>query len=264
MENRFQIAILYICTGKYVAFWEDFYRSCEEHFLKQSKVEYFVFTDASQLYAEKDNLRIHRIHQENLGWPGNTLFRFRMFDSIREQLQSYDYIFFMNANSVIAADITEEEFLPSQEELLVVQHPGFFDQSVRKFPYERRKESSACIPKGQGQVYVYGAVNGGKADAFLGMAHELQDEIQKDYEKGMIAKWHDESHLNYYVWKHGNYKLLTPAYAYPEIYNLPFEKKIILIEKNRKIELDKAKIEELDQRSIRRRMKKLFSRIRSL
>lgn len=262
MENRLRVAILYICTGKYVTFWEDFYKSSEEKFLQLSEKEYFVFTDALQLYGENENSRIHRIYQENLGWPGNTLFRFRMFDSIKEQLKNFAYVFFMNANTVITADITEQEFLPQNEDLLVVQHPGFYKQNARKFPYERRKESSAYIPKGQGQAYVYGAVNGGKADCFLKMASELKEDIQRDYKKGIIAKWHDESHLNHYVWKHGNYKLLTPAYAYPEIYTLPFEKKITLIEKNRKIELDQAKIEELDHRSIRRRLRKWFNRMK--
>ena len=87
MNNRSYIAILYICTGKYSVFWKEFYRSMEKYFLRNSEVEYFVFTDADKLYDEEKNARIHRIRQENLGWPGNTLFRFRMFVSIKEKLE---------------------------------------------------------------------------------------------------------------------------------------------------------------------------------
>ena len=58
-EKTYTIAVLYICTGKYVAFWEKFYKSFEENFLKNSQVEYFVFTDAENLYQQQENPRIH-------------------------------------------------------------------------------------------------------------------------------------------------------------------------------------------------------------
>lgn len=93
LNDKLHVAILYICTGKYSVFWEEFYRSTEKYFLRKSAVEYYVFTDADKLYDEDRNVRIHRIKQENLGWPGNTLFRFRMFVSIEEKLEDYDYLF---------------------------------------------------------------------------------------------------------------------------------------------------------------------------
>lgn len=259
MNNRSYIAILYICTGKYSVFWKEFYRSMEKYFLRNSEVEYFVFTDADKLYDEEKNARIHRIRQENLGWPGNTLFRFRMFVSIKEKLEDFDYVFFLNANTVCRQVITEEEFLPDEQELLVVQHPGYYNSKVWRMPYEHRKQSSACIPRGRGKHYVYGAVNGGKRKAFLEMARKLDEEISQDYEKGIIAKWHDESHLNHYVWKYGNYKLLTPAYAYPENYQLPFEMKIMTIDKSRVIKLDQNKLQELRDRSVKGRILKFIN-----
>lgn len=264
MDNRLHIAVLYICTGKYSVFWKEFYQSMEKYFLKNSEVEYFVFTDAERLYDEEKNSRIHHILQENLGWPGNTLFRFRMFVSIRENLEKFDYLFFLNANTMCREEITEEEFLPVEENLLVVQHPGYYNCGTWRMPYEHRRKSGACIPRGKGQHYVYGAVNGGKAKAFLAMAQELDKEISLDYEKGIIAKWHDESHLNHYIWKYGNYRLLTPAYAYPENYQLPFEKKIMTIDKGSRIELDRNKLQELRDRSIRGRVLKAIGKARSL
>lgn len=243
-----------------MVFWKNFYESFEKNFLNHSELEYFVFTDAYELYGEKNNDRIHRIYQENLGWPGNTLFRFRMFVGIKKWLQGFDYLFFINANTVCLKEVTEEEFLPVEQDLLVVQHPGYYRCKTRKMPYEHREESSACIPRGQGKHYVYGAINGGKTAAFLRMAEKLNNDIEKDYAQGIIAKWHDESHLNYYVWSEGNYRLLSPAYAYPENYNLPFEKKIIILDKSKMIELDRNKLQELKDRSIRGRIAKFFTR----
>ena len=106
MNNGFRVAVLYICTGRYSVFWEEFYRSMEKYFLKESKIEYFVFTDTDKLYDEENNNRIHRIRQDNLGWPGNTLFRFRMFVGIKERLKDFDYLFFLNANTVCRQEIT--------------------------------------------------------------------------------------------------------------------------------------------------------------
>lgn len=266
METKFKIAILYICTGKYVFFWEEFYKSFEEKFLLKSQVEYFVFTDTPSIYGEDANARIHRIYQENLGWPGNTLFRFKMFNSIRETLEKFDYCFFFNANIICVENICEEEFLPLNNDLLVVQHPGYYNKNIFRLPYERNKKSKACIPWGKGNVYVYGAINGGQSRAFLNMVDFLEKNIQEDLDNGIIAKWHDESQLNYYVWKNKNYRLLTPMYAYPEEMKLPFEEKIRILDKSRKIKLDKDKLLELEQRSILKRIKrgliKLWKKIR--
>lgn len=50
-----KIAILYICTGKYNQFWDGFYKSSEEYFLKgKAEKEYFVFTDNMELCKDKD------------------------------------------------------------------------------------------------------------------------------------------------------------------------------------------------------------------
>lgn len=256
MNNR--IAVLYICTGKYIFFWKDFYQSFENNFLKKSWVEYFVFTDAPNLFDENVNSRIHRIYQKNLGWPENTLFRFGMFNSIREKLILFDFAFFLNANTVCMKRIDEKDFLPLNQELLVVQHPGYYNVPVRKLPYEHRKKSLAYIPRGQGKVYVYGAVNGGGTEAFLKMSAELAGNIKKDYDEGIIAQWHDESHLNCYVWKCKSYRLLKPTYAYPEGWKLPFEEKIRVLDKRLKIELDTEKVRELEHKSILKRIRNTF------
>lgn len=261
MKEQFRIAIIYICTGKYSVFWEDFYQSFEKYFLKKSKVEYFVFTDVLRVFGEGENKRVHRIYQENLGWPGNTLFRFQMFNSIKEQLSLFDFIFFLNANAICMREITEEEFLPMEHELLVVQHPGYYKTSVGRLPYEHRKDSTAYIPRGKGKDYVFGAVNGGKAEAFLRMSEKLEMNIKKDLAGNIIAKWHDESHLNYYIWNYGNYRLLTPAYAYPENWKIPFIEKIRILNKCQKIELDQEKIRELEQKSILKRVRRELKNI---
>ena len=234
-----KIAILYICVGKYTVFWKDFYKSFEEKFIPDSVKEYFVFTDCKDIY-DSQNERVHLIEQENLGWPGNTLFRFRMFLTQREKLKEFDYVFFMNAN-VQCVDYVGEEFLPIRESLLFVQHPGFYSAPNYRFPYDRNKKSSAYIRYGEGDVYVCGGINGGKSKAFLEMCEVLNQRIEADYGKGIIALWHDESQVNRYILENNDYKLLTPSYCYPEGSDIPFKPVLLVRDKSRYIDVARIK-----------------------
>ena len=125
-NQQYKIAILYICTGKYDIFWKDFFLSAEKFFLPKHHKEYFIFTD-KELYAQDTCSRIHKFYQENLGWPFNTLKRFEMFLRIKEQLKNFDFIFFMNANLEFLKEVNEE-FLPIEENLTLVQHAGFYSR----------------------------------------------------------------------------------------------------------------------------------------
>lgn len=236
------IAIVYICTGKYDVFWKDFYLSFEEKFIPTKTKDYYVFTDSTSLYAaEKEN--VHVIYQENLGWPGNTLYRFRIFLSQKEALKEYDYVFFMNAN-IVCMDKVEENFLPKDEGLLFVQHPGFYNKWKFKFTYERRKISAAYIPIWAGKYYVCGGVNGGRSECFMQMCEELDKRIDEDEQKGIVAIWHDESHINRYCYEYKNAKIMNPSYCYPEDWDIPFKPILMVREKSKWIDVEKVRANE--------------------
>lgn len=230
-----KVAILYICTGKYDIFWKDFYESIEKYFLPHSEKHYFVYTDAEYLYCEKSCERIHKIFQERLGWPYDTLMRFELFSHIEDQLKRFDYILFMNANMLCKKQIFEEEFLPRTENLLALQHPGYINYSNLLYPYEHNKRSTAYVPYGKGKYYFMGSLNGGKADAYLQLIDSLKVAIQQDLDNGIIAKWHDESQLNKYLLNRTDVKVLSPEYGYPEGWNLPYEAKIVVRDKDKLI-----------------------------
>lgn len=69
------IGILYICTGPYVLFWEDFYKSFQKKFLIDFEKRYFVFTDAEEIYGQ-ENQNVKKIKIEPQPWPLITLLRF--------------------------------------------------------------------------------------------------------------------------------------------------------------------------------------------
>lgn len=231
-----KIGMLYICTGKYSAFWKEFYESFERYFLPNCEKHYFVFTDAEKLEYEDENKNIHRFYQAGMPWPYPTLYRFKTFLQIEQELKKMDFLFFFNANMKAVKPVTEAMILPRserREELLVAAHPCFFDKRPSQFPYDRNPRCSAFIPYWFGKVYVQGACIGGKTEAFLKMCHVLDRRTDKDLKKGIIPLWHDESHLNRYILENKRYRYISPSFIYPEGWELPFEPVIVYRAKNR-------------------------------
>jgi hypothetical protein len=224
-----RIAILTICTGKYTIFFDGFYNSIKHNFLTDIQKTFYVFTDGDVKNGED----VIRIEQKKLGWPYDTMFRFKMFNRISEQLNQYDYLFFLNANMLVSEQI-DVSILPGIENdnLIGVIHPGFYNSEKQLFPYERRGESSLFINQNEGRYYFQGCLNGGKSHDFLNMSSILDKKIEEDLKNGIIPIWHDESALNWY-YKDKNVLAVNPGYAYPESWNIPFVKKIIQLDKNK-------------------------------
>lgn len=224
------IGVLYICTGKYDRFWKDFFISAEKFLLPSYKKTYFVFTDAEEIYAE-DNPAVYKIYQEFLGWPFDTLMRFEIFSHAIPELKKCDYLFFFNANTIFV-DYAGDEILPgtANEGLVATLHPAFWNKHPDRFSYERYSESTAYIPFGKGKHYFMGACNGGETTAFLRLTADLNNEIHTDLKNGLIAIWHDESHLNHYLLdKHP--LILSPSYCFPEDSTIPFKPILLIIDK---------------------------------
>ena len=224
-----KIGILYICTGKYTVFWDGFYVSAEKYLLPDYEKHYFVFTDGEiNCY---DNPLVHTLYQEKLGWPFDTLYRFHIFLKAEQLLKEMDYLYFFNSN-LIFKQIVGKEILPDKkQEVVVTLHPGFYNKKRVKFTYEENKKSTAYISAKEGKYYIAGGLNGGSVDVFLDMAKTLKDNIDADYRNGIVARWHDESHINHYIIDK-DIKILSPAYLYPEGKILPFEARILILDKN--------------------------------
>lgn len=238
------IGMLYLCTGRYTVFWPEFYRTFRKNFLPGCPKEFFVFTDAPSLEAD-DAPEVHRLAQTAYDWPLSTMKRFEVFLTQERALRRFDFLFFFNANLTCREPITPQEFLPRAdrgETLLLVQQPGFWDKTPPFFSYDRNPACTAYIPYNCGRDYVSGGLNGGTAEGFLAMCRELNRRTEIDLQNGVTPLWHDESQLNRYAAEHpGAYRLLTPAYWYPEGWQLPFEQKIAVRNKSRYFDVSSVK-----------------------
>lgn len=230
-----KIGILYISTGKYTIFWQDFFLSAEQFFLADEDFEkhYFVFTD-SEYIENESNERVHKIYQAPLSWPYITLDRFTIFQKARPAIDGMDYLYFFNGN-MLFVDNVGKEILPTLDHPLVfAKHPGFYNKDRAQFTYEIDLRSSAGVSDEEGQFYFMGGLNGGIASAYLGMIEHLEAQVELDKKNGLIAVWHDESHLNRYAIDHADLiKVIDPIYGYPEGWSLPFVPKIIIRDKTK-------------------------------
>lgn len=200
------IAILYICTGRYNQFFKGFYQSAEKNLLTNVDKTYFVWTEDDHIAYGLKNVQV--IHKECAGFPADSLFRFEMFLQVEDRLKKFDYIYFFNSNAEIRRPIGNE-ILPDGSGLAMGIWPGRREHQLPMFyPYERIKKSLAYVaPYGRNYTYYMGGLNGGTSTEYLKMIRILSANIRDDYNHGIIAKFHDESHINAYLRKHECKKL---------------------------------------------------------
>lgn len=232
------VAILYICTGQYNKFFKDFYQSCEEYFLFGFSIKhYFVWTDDDCLGGGRSNVTL--IHKECAGFPADSLFRFEMFLNVKNELGKFDYIYFFNANSLFLQPVGEE-LLPDETGLImglwynktkarwspwrVFDFPAFYS-------YERNKHSLAYIPPhGKNYLHFMGGINGGRSKEYLEMIEALAKNIRADYDRGIVAIAHDQSHINAYMRTH-KCKIIPKECCWPEEWEADFSPKIVFRDK---------------------------------
>ena len=237
------LAVLYICTGAYVAFWRDFYPNFKANFLPDCDRTFFVFTDADHI-AYEDAPDVRRIPQQALPWPYSTMQRFDAFLGQEAALAKFDYLFFANANLHCTRVISAAELLPDPaagQTLTAVCHLPYYGRAPMFHPYDRSGKSRASIPYNCGQYYVAGGLNGGTAAAFLALCRELKARTDEDLQHGVIARFHDESQLNRLVAEAPQYfRILPPDYCTPEETPTGHEA-ILVLQKSRFIQIDASR-----------------------
>ena len=217
------VGLMVIATNRYIQFVGPLVESARPWFMRGQKVTFFVFTDAAE--GPPGTVAIPHEHQK---WPMPTLLRYRAFVRAKEMLGACDYLYYCDADMRFVAEVGEEAL----GDLVAVRHPGYFAKARAEFPYEDRAESAACVAAGEGMCYYAGGFQGGRASTYLGVAAELAARIDKDLARGVVARWHDESHWNRYLVDHPPAVALSPSYCYPESWDLPFEKKLLALDKD--------------------------------
>lgn len=215
------VGLLVTATGRYIEFIEPLVNSAKKHFLKGHKVTFFVFTDSVRPKTED----IVWLPHKQIGWPYDTLMRFHIYLQNRKVLEKQDFLFACDADMLFVGDVGDEIL----SKRVATEHPGFVG---KRGSYEENPLSKACMHKSEGKYYFAGGFYGGTAAEVLKLCKINAHNIDDDLGRGIIAVWHDESHLNRYFVDHLPTKILTPSYCYPESWNLPYKKRLLALDKN--------------------------------
>ncbi|XP_063792336.1 histo-blood group ABO system transferase-like isoform X2 [Pseudophryne corroboree] len=100
-------------------------------------------------------------------------------------------------------------------------HPGYYRGPREHFTYERRRESTAYIPRDEGDFYYAGGYFGGTVEEVYKLTNFCHNATMTDKENHIEAIWHDESYLNKYFLYHKPTKILSPEYLWVFSYGVP-------------------------------------------
>lgn len=209
-----KIGIIFIGTSKYRQFFEGFYEGITKNFLPEHHKHFFVFTDDvnDKCFAVPNVEKFEIQHQ---GWPFITLHRFKFIRTAEESLKKMDNVFFVDADLWCVNPVSEND-VPLQSPLIGVQHPGFVEK-IGTFETDTRSNANIFDDYYDVSVYRQGCLWGGKTDDFLKMVKELDEKVDDDMTRKIVAVWHDESHMNKYFLQHKDeVKTLHPGFAQPQ------------------------------------------------
>lgn len=209
-----KVALLIVATGKYIDFLSDFIRSADKYFMTDLNVDYHLFTDA--FYPSLGKYNAHRVAHNP--WPASTLNRFHFFKQDEESLQNYDYLFYIDVDTLFTAPVTSEIL----SDRTVVQHCGFV--SVRG-SYETNPKSTSYVASNEGTHYFGGGFWGFSNTEFWRFINKAIEMIDTDKANGIVPVHNDESVLNRYLIDNKPTLILSPSYHYPQS-ELPYYKKI--------------------------------------
>lgn len=202
--------------------------SAKKFFLQGHQVDYFVWSDMPQEQIQG----VKVFPTESCEWPYPTLFRYHLFLQQEETLADYDYIFYCDADMLFVSKVGDEVL---GDGLTAAPHPGYALRREYIHPYEPNPESTAFIPalgkysdnpKRFEPFYAAGGFQGGRSSDFIQAMKVMKDNIDKDFTKGYIARWNDESHWNRYLFDNPPKVFLTPSYVYPDSLNSAYYRKL--------------------------------------
>lgn len=232
-----KVGLLLIATNKYIDFLQQLVTSADKYFLSNCEVTYYIFTNHTTVNLET-NRQFQIIPIEHKPFPYSTLMRYSFFDNASNILSSNDYLFYSDVDMLFVDNVGDEVL----SERVVTRHPGYYDKQGNPSyfeqmcgvwnPIETNSNTLACIQPTEDVKYFAGGFNGGSSTEFLKMSNTIATNINKDLSNNIIAKWHDESHLNRYALDNPPTLELSPSYCYGESMTIPFEKKLLALDKN--------------------------------
>lgn len=190
-----KVVLNLIATNRYMTFVPEILESVNTHFFPSAERRVIIHTNLELPEFNYPSLTIEKHTIPHEPWPYVTLNRFHYFLQTKERLKDSDYCFYIDVDAIFIK--TLDWNLPDHG-IFGTIHPCF--DSGPGTP-DRWPKSTAYISESSNNRYYYGGFFGGKSEDFIFMINELKNRIDIDIMNGYIALWHDESHLNCYLYQ---------------------------------------------------------------
>lgn len=227
--NGVEYSIVTIATNVYLDYWRTMVESAESN-LDANGLQFVVFTDdpdAAHTFAlQHPASQFSIVKVPPYRWPEATLYRYTVIAENADKILGAtvahvdaDMTFRSRARLALGSDGTSA--------ITLVKHPGFRrprgNSRMRYYlasplklvtdafnwlhigslgAWETNRRSLAYVPRRRRDTYVAGGFWWGPRDELIGMCRTLGERVTADESAGIIARWHDESHLNWYASTH--------------------------------------------------------------
>ncbi len=247
-----ELDIVSIATNGYTKYWLNMVQSFIQNNSVFKNVVIHVITDDPnfvELSAPKKSGLKYVIHLvESEPWPYPTLLRYRYMSQIFSQIETNNFMYIDSDMLFHPGFDSELDESLVKHKLNFVSHPGYWQDFSKKRnkpnlantrvlignlyrklmlggqgAWETKKSSKAFVPRKDRRDYICGGTWFGNKESIRVMIQELEKNTDVDLGNGIIAKWHDESHLNRWYSEFGG-NLLKPDFCfdptYPNLSNL--------------------------------------------
>ncbi|KAJ8388974.1 hypothetical protein AAFF_G00125350 [Aldrovandia affinis] len=209
------VALTVFAIGRYLEIYlKDFLSSAERYFMVGLPVTYYVFTDAPKKVPEVQltagrALEVIQVEQHKR-WQDISMMRMQTIaDTIETHIRHRNqYIFCFDVDQVFVGRFGSEALGDS----VAILHAYFYQSPQEEYTYDRNPNSTAFMETGD--FYYHAAVFGGTWRSVRNLTASCHKGIMRDKKNQVEALWHDESHLNKYLWLHKPSKVLSPEYCW--------------------------------------------------
>ncbi|XP_065810799.1 alpha-1,3-galactosyltransferase 2 isoform X1 [Labrus bergylta] len=209
------VALTVFAVGRYLdAYLWDFLNSSEHYFMLGLPVIYYVFTDMPQKVPDikLPHLRTMRIInvKRHSRWQDISMMRMKTIaDTIESDIRHHStHVFCFDVDQVFTGRFGSEALGDS----VALLHAYFYHLPKERFTYDRNPKSKAYMETGD--FYYHAAVFGGSWKSVKALTEACYQSIMEDKKNNVEALWHDESHLNKYLWLHKPSRVLSPEYGW--------------------------------------------------
>jgi histo-blood group ABO system transferase len=213
-----KIAICLVATGRYIQFVDKINDDLHRLFCRPHAIRVLLFTD-----GEIDFPNVSRYYTPRTGFPGDTLHRYDYILKAQDELSQFDFIFYVDVDYRILEYVNLDTIVKdvSKPGIVVTTHLFGLQSEYHHKNHvgspDTNPKSTACIYPNEKMVsYFAGGFQGGTRERFLDMCRSISKNIAIDEKNGVMALWHDESHLNRYCVTHIPETILSPSFIYPE------------------------------------------------